>query len=218
MKKILQSVFSKWSSKSSIDRLNTDDLRRREILLRNQERKLQTEIEGIEKAKQQLFEEARCKDVSDRQRMQAARNIERLEIRLKELDHQMHRISKEQRIAEGLLRIKQQKTDTKVGGIQVLVDVDPNDIRDSIEKELVNQQIAAEKAAQIIELLDQDIYTDVSSTVSESQQAIYEQICQAAEVHHDGPARETEDGKQESNREEKKSQWEPKQSASGQWI
>ena len=181
MKRIFETVRNKWLAKSSIDRLNADDLRRKNILLKNEERRLHTEIEGTEKAKDQLFDQARSKDVSDRQRMQAARKIEGLDNRLKDLDRRLTRNSKEQRMVEGILRMKEQTSEQNAGS--VLQDVDPHELREWIEAELVAQQIADEKAAQILGLLDQDSSYEVYPAVSEAQQAIYEQICRASEAH-----------------------------------
>jgi len=189
MKRIIQSVIDKVLSRSSIDRLKTDDLRRKNIVLRNEERKLYTEIEGTEKAKVQLFDQARGKEVSDRQRMQAARKIEGLDVRLKELDCRLTRNTKEQRIVEGLLRIKEQKPTEPSGSI--LFDVDPSELKDWIEKQLLDQQMADEKALQILGLLDQDMYVDTLPSVSEAQQSIYEQICKAAESQHEVSVPET---------------------------
>ncbi|MFZ4083454.1 MAG: hypothetical protein ACOYKN_19660 [Pirellula sp.] len=180
MKRIFETVRNKWLAKSSIDRLNADDLRRKNILLKNEERRLYTEIEGTEKAKDQLFDQARTKDVSDRQRMQAARKIEGLDNRLKDLDRRLTRNSKEQRMVEGILRMKEQTSAESAGS--VLQDVDPNELREWIESELVAQQIADEKSAQILGLLDQDSSYEVNPAVSEAQQAIYEQICRASEA------------------------------------
>lgn len=181
MKRIFETVRNKWLAKSSIDRLNADDLRRKNILLKNEERRLFTEIEGTEKAKDQLFDQARSKDVSDRQRMQAARKIEGLDNRLKDLDRRLTRNSKEQRMVEGILRMKEQTSEQNAGS--VLQDVDPNELREWIEAELVAQQIADEKAAQILGLFEQDGSYEVYPAVSEAQQAIYEQICKASEAH-----------------------------------
>ena len=180
MKRIFETVRNKWLAKSSIDRLNAHDLRRKNILLKNEERRLYTEIEGTEKAKDQLFDQARSKDVSDRQRMQAARKIEGLDNRLKDLDRRLTRNSKEQRMVEGILRMKEQTSEQNAGS--VLQDVDPNELREWIEAELVAQQIADEKAAQILGLFEQDGLSEVYPAVSEAQQAIYEQICKASEA------------------------------------
>ena len=189
MKRIFETVKNKWLSKSGIDRLKSDDLRRRSILLKNEERRLYTEIEGTEKAKDQLFEQARSKDVSDRQRMQAARKIEGLDNRLKDLDRRLTRNSKEQRMVEGILRMKEQVGAENTGS--VLQDVDPNELREWLEEELVALQIADEKAAQILGLLDQDSSYEVYPSVSEAQQAIYEQICKASEAHSESLGTET---------------------------
>jgi hypothetical protein len=190
MKRIFETVRNKWLAKSSIDRLNADDLRRKNILLKNEERRLYTEIEGTEKAKDQLFDQARSKDVSDRQRMQAARKIEGLDNRLKDLDRRLTRNSKEQRMVEGILRMKEQTSEQNAGS--VLQDVDPNELREWIEAELVAQQIADEKAAQILGLFEQDSSYEVYPAVSEAQQAIYEQICKASEAHGEAVGAETE--------------------------
>ena len=181
VKRIFETVKNKWLAKSSIDRLKADELRRKNILLKNEERRLYTEIEGTEKAKDQLFDQARAKDVSDRQRMQAARKIEGLDTRLKDLDRRLSRNSKEQRMLEGILRMKEQTAAENTGS--VLQDIDPSELREWVESELVAQQIADEKASQILGLLDQDVTYDLYPVVSEAQQAIYEQICTASEVH-----------------------------------
>lgn len=189
MKRILETVKNKWLAKSSIDRLKSDELRRRNALLKNEERRLYTEIEGTEKAKDQLFEQARSKEVSDRQRMQAARKIEGLDNRLKDLDRRLTRNSKEQRMVEGILRMKEQAGAENTGSL--LQDIDPNELREWLEEELVGLQIADEKAAKILGLLDQDSSYEVYPAVSEAQQAIYEQICKASEAHSESLGTET---------------------------
>lgn len=189
MKRILETVKNKWLAKSSIDRLKSEELRRRNALLKNEERRLYTEIEGTEKAKDQLFEQARSKEVSDRQRMQAARKIEGLDNRLKDLDRRLTRNSKEQRMVEGILRMKEQAGAENTGSL--LQDIDPNELREWLEEELVGLQIADEKAAQILGLLDQDSSYEIYPAVSEAQQAIYEQICKASEAHSESLGTET---------------------------
>lgn len=189
MKRIFETVKNRWVANSSIDRLKADDLRRKNILLKNEERRLFTEIEGTEKAKDQLFEQARSKDVSDRQRMQAARKIEGLDNRLKDLDRRLTRNCKEQRMVEGILRVKEQTSLENAGSI--LQDVDPSELREWIEGEVVAQQIADDKAAQILDLLDQDSTYDDLPNVSEAQQAIYEQICKASEAHSENLGQES---------------------------
>jgi hypothetical protein len=174
MKRMIEAMVGKWWSKSSLDRLNTDDLRRKRIQLTNQEKKLQTEIEGTEKAKERLFEQASAKNVSDRQKMQAALKIADLDRRLKELDSRWVKLCKDQKIVEGLIRIKEEKLNATPGAI--LIDIDPEEIRVWIEENLIAMQMANEKADQILGLLDDDIYSQNSMQMSEAEKKIYEQL------------------------------------------
>ena len=101
MKRMIAWITGKTWEKTSIDRLPIDDLRRRSILLRNEEKKLQSEIETTEKAKETLFEQGSSKEISDRQRRQAAMKIADLDLRLKDLDRNWNRICKDQKIVDG---------------------------------------------------------------------------------------------------------------------
>jgi hypothetical protein len=199
MKRMFEAMVGKWWSKSSLDRLNTDDLRRKKIQLTNQEKKLQTEIEGTEKAKIRLFEQASAKDVSDRQRMQTAQKIVDLDRRLKELDGRWVRLCKDQKIVEGLIRIKEEKLNATPGAISI--DVDPEEIREWIEKNLVEIQMANEKADQILDLLNNDIYSETSLQMTEAEKAIYEQLRKQADATLEVPTTdETGSSELESDR------------------
>ncbi|MBL8874119.1 MAG: hypothetical protein JNK90_30375 [Planctomycetaceae bacterium] len=179
MKRMIAWITGKTWEKTSIDRLPIDDLRRRSILLRNEEKKLQSEIETTEKAKETLFEQGSSKEISDRQRRQAAMKIADLDLRLKDLDRNWNRICKDQKIVDGLIRIKTEKKYQTVRNF--LPDVDPQDVRNWIEENLVSLQLEDEKADQIIGLFDQEPPIESNHLMGEAQTEIYLQLCSHSE-------------------------------------
>jgi hypothetical protein len=179
MKRMITWITGKIWEKSSIDRISIDDLRRRTILLRNEEKKLQCEIEATEKAKETLFEQGSAKDISDRQRRQVAMKIADLDRRLKDLDGNWNRICKDHKIVDGLIRIKTEKKYQT--GRNLLPDVDPEDVRNWIEENLVSIQLENEKADQILGLFNQEHNVESTLDLGEAGNDVYLQLCSYSE-------------------------------------
>jgi hypothetical protein len=180
MKRMLQMIFGKWSVKSSVERLTLDDLRRQVIILNNEEKKLNSEIEATEKAKMRFFEQASGKDISDRQRMQAAQKIADLDQRLKDIDRRWHKLCKDRKIVEGIIRIKNEKLNPTTG--YFLLDLDPEEVRNWVEKNDVDIEIANDKSNQIVELFNHEASFESSFPMSDAVQSVYQQLCEQREA------------------------------------
>jgi hypothetical protein len=148
MKSIRYMIFGK----RSLMNLPPDDLRRMILMGENKERTLQRQIDAQEKIKENLFHSVTNSPSSERQKRFAAQKIDALERTILGLDRALQSVSMETRMVQRVLELKALRP--KKSERSILHDVSTTDLARRIEVFNVEEQIEAEKRAEMDAILD----------------------------------------------------------------
>ncbi len=141
--------------KVTLDDLTLDDLRREKVRLDQEERKLLARLRDIEKRKKALFAEG-VKQTSEREQRAIARRIKDLDIEARNLDRLLQIISKQQRIINGLIQVKESARVMKESGIsRILQDIDLQDLIVYIDRASVDGEFHLDKFDELIRALEE---------------------------------------------------------------
>jgi hypothetical protein len=138
--------------KRSLMNLPPDDLRRMILMGENKERTLQRQIDAQEKIKENLFHSVTNSPSSERQKRFAAQKIDALERTILGLDRALQSVSMETRMVQRVLELKALRP--KKSERSILHDVSTTDLARRIEVFNVEEQIEAEKRAEMDAILD----------------------------------------------------------------
>jgi hypothetical protein len=151
MKSIRKMIFGK----RSLMNLPPDDLRRMILMGENKERTLQRQIDAQEKIKENLFHSVTNSASSERQKRFAAQKIDALERTILGLDRALQSVSMETRMVQRVLELRALRPRKPESCI--LHDFSAADLARRIEVLNVEEQIEAEKRAEMDAILDGSI-------------------------------------------------------------
>lgn len=117
---VTDSLKGLFNRKRSIDAITVDELRREKIRMEQEEAKLSRQVEELEKQKQQVFLKGKD-EASERQMRILATKIKELDVQAANLDKTMRFISKQLRIVNGFIQIKENKRLLEQVGIANLI-------------------------------------------------------------------------------------------------
>ena len=165
--------------KKSIDRVSMDELRREKIRLSQEESRMTSQVEKLERQKQEFF--AKGKDEpSQRQQMIIARKIKELDARAKNADKMLGMISSQIRALNGFVQLKENQQFLKERGLSSLIGkIDLPRLQRLVEDASVEGQLQMDKLAGLVTTLEEserlvDVGaedTDTLSIVSAMQEA-----------------------------------------------
>ena len=165
--------------KKSIDRVSMDELRREKIRLSQEESRMTSQVEKLERQKQEFF--AKGKDEpSQRQQMIIARKIKELDARAKNADKMLGMISSQIRALNGFVQLKENQQFLKERGLSSLIGkIDLSRLQRLVEDASVEGQLQMDKLAGLVTTLEEserlvDVGaedTDTLSIVSAMQEA-----------------------------------------------
>jgi len=142
---IVESVKSFFAKKKSIDKVTTDELRREKVKLDQEERLLIQKVEELDRKKQELFVKGKD-EPSQRQQFIIARKIKELDAQAQNLDRTLQLFSKQIRVINGLIQVKEnQKVLHKMGVSGLLNKMDLEQLQSYVENATVDGQFYLEK-------------------------------------------------------------------------
>lgn len=162
---------------ATLDDLGLDDLRREKVRLAQEERKMLARLRDVEGKKRQLFEEG-ARNPSERERRVLARRIKELDVRASNMDNMLQAISKQMRILNGLVQVKERSRIMAETGIsKLLSDIDLQDLIIYIDKSSVDGEFQMNKLDDLLGVLEE---ADTQSTTYQEDKDI-DEIMQAME-------------------------------------
>ena len=171
---------------ATLDDLKLDDLRREKVRLEQEERKMLARLRDVEGKKRQLFEEG-VRNPSEREQRVTARRIKELDVRASNMDRMLGAISKQMRILNGLIQVKERtRVMAETGISKLLSDIDLQDLIIYIDKASVDGEFHMNKFDDLLGILEE---ADTLSPEYREDQDVNEimQAMQAAREAADSP-------------------------------
>jgi hypothetical protein len=173
------------SAKASLDQIKEDDLKREKVRLDQEERKMLAEIRDIESQKRKLFEEG-VRNSSEREQRVIARRIKEVDMEASNKDRMLQGISKQMRIVNGLIQIKQNARMLAESGLSsILQQIDMGDLITFIDKASVDGEFNMTKLDEMLNTLEGR--NAVSPQMSEDQDVL-DIVAQFNQVREAGEA------------------------------
>jgi hypothetical protein len=142
-------------AKASLNDVSLDDLRREKIRLDQEERKMLGRLREVEGQKRTFFEEG-VRNSSAREQGVLARKIKELDVEATSMDRTMQAISKQMRIINGLLQVKERYRFLAESGVSTLLkDIDLQDLIVYIDKASVDGEFHLDKFDELIHALEE---------------------------------------------------------------
>jgi len=177
-------------AKASLDDLSLDDLRREKIRLDQEERKLLERLRNAEAQKRTLFEEG-VRKASEREQRVIARKIKELDVEATSMDRTLDAISKQTRIINGLLQVKERYRFLQESGVSSLLkDIDLQELIIYIDKASVDGEFHLDKFDELINALEEADSIAPGVTTDRDVQDIVTQMQKARESLDDPQAME----------------------------
>jgi hypothetical protein len=139
----------------TLDDIKLDDLRREKVRLEQEERKMLARLRDLEAKKRQLFEEG-VKNASEREQRVVARRIKELDVRASNMDSMLQAISKQMRILNGLIQVKERSRVMADTGIsKLLSDIDLQDLILYVDRASVDGEFHMTKFDDLLGILEE---------------------------------------------------------------
>jgi hypothetical protein len=140
---------------ATLEDLKLDDLRREKVRMDQEERKMLARLREVESKKRQLFEEG-VRNASEREQRVVARRIKELDVRASNMDRMLQAISKQMRILNGLIQVKERTRVMSESGIsKLLSDIDLSDLIVYIDKASVDGEFHLNKFDDLLGVLEE---------------------------------------------------------------
>jgi len=155
LRELLTGKSPEKGAKTSLDDLSLDDMRREKIRLDQEERKMLSRLREVEGQKRNLFEEG-VRNASEREQRVIARRIKELDVEAASMDRTLQAISKQTRIINGLLQVKERYRFMAESGVSgLLKDIDLQDLIIYIDKASVDGEFHLDKFDELIRALEE---------------------------------------------------------------
>ncbi len=152
---VTNAVKNLFKRKKSIDKVSMDELRREKIRLTQEESRMTSQMEKLERQKQELF--AKGKDEpAQRQQMIIARKIKELDVQAKNSDKMLRMISSQVRALNGFVQLKENQRFLKERGVSSLIGkIDLPRLQHLVEDASVEGQLQMDKLANMVTTLEE---------------------------------------------------------------
>lgn len=143
------------SVKSSIEDLSLDDLRKEKIRFDQEERKMLARLREVEAEKKKLFEDG-VRNAGEREQRVIARRIKEKDDEATNMDRMLQVISKQMRIINGLLQVKERSRLLAESGMSdMLKGVDLQDLISYIDKASVDGEFHEDKFDELLRAMEE---------------------------------------------------------------
>jgi hypothetical protein len=169
-------------NKRTIADITLDDLRREKIRLDQEERKMLARLREVEADKRKLFEEG-VKNASEREQRVLARKIKELDVEAKNMDRNLEYFSKQLRIINGFIQLKDNQRLLAEAGISSIISgIDLLDLQKYVDKATVDGEFHMDKFKEVLTTLEES--GNVAGTIREDDDvmAIVRAMQQAQEA------------------------------------
>lgn len=140
---------------ATLEDIKLDDLRREKVRLEQEERKMLARLRDVEGKKRQLFEEG-VRNASEREQRVIARRIKELDVRASNMDRMLGAISKQMRIFNGLIEVKErERLFAESGTSKKIFDMDLQDLIVYVDKASVDGEFALNKFDDLLGVLEE---------------------------------------------------------------
>jgi hypothetical protein len=141
--------------KAKLEDLSLDDLQREKIRMTQEERKMLARLKEVEKQKRVLFTEGVGND-SDREQRVIARRIKELDVEANNMDRMLQVISKQMRVLNGLMQLKERSRMAAESGLSNLIsNIDLQDLILYIDRASVDGEFNMDKFDQVLNALEE---------------------------------------------------------------
>jgi hypothetical protein len=142
------------AAKVKLDDVPLDDLKREKVRLEQEERKMLAELKDLEAQKRKLFEEG-VRNASEREQRVAARRIKEIDVQCQNIDTMLQSISKQMRILNGLMQVKERARLNKESGIARMIDsIDLGDLITYIDNASVDGEFHMNKFDELLRSME----------------------------------------------------------------
>ena len=142
-------------AKAGLQDVSLDELRREKIRFDQEERKMLARLREVEEQKRKLFEEG-VRNASEREQRVLARRIKEVDVEAGNMDRMLQAISKQMRIINGLIQVKERYRVLAESGISgILKDIDLQDLIIYIDKASVDGEFHMDKFDEVIRALEE---------------------------------------------------------------
>ena len=150
-----QSTSKTTASKASLNDLTLDDLTKEKIRFEQEERKMLSRLREVEAQKRKLFEDG-VQNAGTREQRVIARRIKELDVEANNMDRLLQAISKQMRIINGLVQVKERSrvlADSGVSGM--LKDIDLQELIVYVDKASVEGEFHMDKFDELLRTLEE---------------------------------------------------------------
>lgn len=142
-------------AKAGLQDVSLDELRREKIRFDQEERKMLARLREVEEQKRKLFEEG-VRNASEREQRVLARRIKEVDVEAGNMDRMLQAISKQMRIINGLIQVKERYRVLAESGISgILKDIDLQDLIIYIDKASVDGEFHLDKFDELLNALEE---------------------------------------------------------------
>jgi hypothetical protein len=198
-------------SLGKLDDIKLEDLTRKKVQLDQKERIILADVRKLESEKRKLFEEG-ARNASEREQRVLARRMLGLDQQAKNADAMLMDISKQIRIVDGLVQIKERVRLKEELGLQsIFQDMDMTELLGIIEKASVDSEVNTRALDDVLNEMEKASSASPQYTEDDDVMEIVRQMQQAREAadnpadlekHYNDLARKTEAGAKEGAEEE----------------
>ena len=154
LRELLSPKPSEEARKASLNDVSLDDLRREKIRFDQEERKMLSRLREVEDQKRKLFEDG-VHNASEREQRVIARRIKELDVEAGNMDGMLQAISKQMRIVNGLIQVKERYRMLSESGISgILKDIDLQDLIMYVDKASVDGEFHMDKFDELLKVLE----------------------------------------------------------------
>lgn len=150
-------VSNLFSRKKNIQNIKADELRREEIGLQNEERRIEKDINRLRAEEQQIISEyssAKANNDEDR-KVRLARKIQEFRSKRASYDKRHDTLSKQKRMISGLILIKENTEFlARITGSSKLNSMDMVEIQAFVEQETLDGDLTNDKLANLVKAMD----------------------------------------------------------------
>ena len=184
----IKGLFGK--GRQTLDDLSTDELRKERIRLENEEKKLMKRLDDIEEEKRRVFLQGRDES-SERKKMVLARKYKELDVQARNMARNMQYFSKQLRIVNGFLNLKDNERILKASGLSNIISrMDLQELQIYVDEASIDGSFQFDKLQDVLTTLEEG--GSLGGEIAEDKEVrdIFDEMVKAGDIDD---AREIDD-------------------------
>ncbi len=152
---MLDGLKNLFSRRQTLDDLPLDELRKEKIRLDQEEKKMMLRLDQLEEEKKKVFMQGR-NEPSERKKMVLARKFKELDAQAKSMERNMQYFSKQLRIINGFMNLKENQRILKESGISsVIARMDLQELQIYVDQASIDGTFQIEKLQEVLGTLEE---------------------------------------------------------------